>query len=201
MAKRALDISLSGLLLLVAWPILAVIAVLVWADSGRPVFFGQERAGRGFRPFQIWKFRSMRGEESSGLVTVAGDRRVTRVGAVLRAVKLDELPQLWNVLMGDMSLVGPRPEVPYYVELYREQYAKVLTVRPGITDLASLAYRHEEELLSTAPDPESYYRDVVLPKKLKLADRYLERRSFAFDVWILLRTALAVLGTGRSAKC
>jgi lipopolysaccharide/colanic/teichoic acid biosynthesis glycosyltransferase len=135
----------------------------------------------------------MRTEESGRLITVEGDARITCVGAVLRASKLDELPQFWNVLVGQMSLVGPRPEVPRYVELYREQYARVLTVRPGITDLASIVYRHEDKLLSNAPDPERYYREVVLPDKLKLALRYLDTRSLALDVRILFHTLLAML--------
>jgi lipopolysaccharide/colanic/teichoic acid biosynthesis glycosyltransferase len=193
MGKRSFDIVVSALVLLVAWPLLAAVAVLVWTSSGLPIFFGQQRAGMGFRLFRIWKFRSMRTEESGRLITVEGDARITCVGAVLRASKLDELPQFWNVLVGQMSLVGPRPEVPRYVELYREQYARVLTVRPGITDLASIVYRHEDKLLSNAPDPERYYREVVLPDKLKLALRYLDTRSLALDVRILFHTLLAML--------
>ena len=136
----------------------------------------------------------MRSGASGPSVTVGGDSRVTRVGAVLRAAKLDELPQFWNVLRGDMSLVGPRPEVPEYVELYRERYSKVLSVRPGITDLASLVYRSEEGILAAQADPEKHYREVVLPAKLKLAEDYMARQSLALDTAILFRTLLAVLG-------
>src|ERR1035441_784968 len=175
-------------------PLLIVIGALVWLDSGRPVFFSQERAGRGFKRFRIWKFRSMRANASGPRVSVAGDSRVTRLGAVLRAAKLDELPQFWNVLRGDMSLVGPRPEVPEYVELYRERYSRVLTVRPGITDLASLIYRSEEDILRGQADPEKHYREVVLAREVELAEDYMARQSLALDTAILFRTLLAVLG-------
>jgi lipopolysaccharide/colanic/teichoic acid biosynthesis glycosyltransferase len=127
-------------------------------------------------------------------VTVGGDSRVTRVGAVLRSAKLDELPQFWNVLRGDMSLVGPRPEVPEYVELYHERYSRVLAARPGITDLASLVYRREEKILAAQADPEKHYREVVLPAKLELAEDYMARQSLALDTAILFRTLLAVVG-------
>jgi lipopolysaccharide/colanic/teichoic acid biosynthesis glycosyltransferase len=198
--KRAFDIVASAMALLLGWPLLLAIAVLVWVDSGRPILFSQERVGRGFRRFRIWKFRSMRPANRGPAITVAGDRRVTRAGAFLRAAKLDELPQFWNVLAGDMSLVGPRPEVPAYVELYRSQYARILQVRPGVTDPGSVAYRHEEELLASVPEPERFYREVVLPKKLQLAAQYLDRQSFALDLRILFRTLAVMLNLG-SAKC
>jgi lipopolysaccharide/colanic/teichoic acid biosynthesis glycosyltransferase len=200
--KRLSDIAVSAAVLLLGMPLLIVIGVLVWFDSGRPVFFSQQRAGRGFKPFRIWKFRSMRSDASGPSVTVAGDRRVTRVGAILRTAKLDELPQFWNVLRGDMSLVGPRPEIPEFVELYREQYSRVLRTRPGITDLASLVYRHEERILAAHPDPEKHYREVALPAKLKLAEVYIARQSLALDVAILFRTLLAcsTAGKGKHAE-
>ena len=194
MWKRSFDFAVSGLALLLLCPVMAVIAFLVWLDSGRPIFYGQERVGKAFRLFRIRKFRSMRIGQSGPQITAGGDRRITRIGAALRAAKLDELPQFWNVLVGDMSLVGPRPEVPKYVELHREQYARVLTVRPGITDNASLVYRQEERLLGEAADPERYYREAVLPEKLRLSLQYIERQSFAGDVWILIRTFAAVFG-------
>ena len=190
--KRAMDIVIGAAALVVLLPLLAAIAALVWIGSGRPVFFGQERVGRNFRRFRVWKFRTMRQDPAGPLVTVNGDRRVTRVGALLRALKLDELPQFWNVLKGDMSLVGPRPEVGSYVYLYQERYAAILTIRPGITDLASLAYRHEERLLASQPNPERYYRDVVLPAKLNLADEYLQEHSLFLDARILIRTVFAI---------
>jgi lipopolysaccharide/colanic/teichoic acid biosynthesis glycosyltransferase len=191
--KRALDALISGAALLLLLLVMALIALAVWIDSGGPVFFAQERVGRNFRPFRMWKFRSMRPAAGGPLITVNGDGRVTRVGAVLRALKLDELPQFWNVLRGDMSLVGPRPEVGPYVDLYRDRYAKILTVRPGITDLASLAYRHEEKILAAQPDPQRFYCEVILPAKLDLADRYIGTQSLAMDAGILARTFVAAL--------
>jgi lipopolysaccharide/colanic/teichoic acid biosynthesis glycosyltransferase len=192
--KRLIDIAVSATVLLLGMPLLVTIAALLWIDSGRPVFFRQERVGRNFKRFRIWKFRSMRPDASGPSVTVGGDSRVTRVGAVLRSAKLDELPQFWNVLRGDMSLVGPRPEVPEYVELYRERYSRVLAARPGITDLASLVYRREEKILAAQADPEKHYREVVLPAKLELAEDYMARQSLALDTAILFRTLLAVVG-------
>jgi lipopolysaccharide/colanic/teichoic acid biosynthesis glycosyltransferase len=191
--KRAFDVAGSAAALALLLPVFVVIACTVWIESGRPVFFAQIRVGRGFRPFRMWKFRSMRPDPAGPSITVAGDGRVTRVGAVLRALKLDELPQFWNVLKGDMSLVGPRPEVPAYVGLYPERYAAVLAVRPGITDLASLAYRHEEKLLAAEPDPHRFYCEVLLPEKLRLADQYIQQQSFGLDVRILIRTFAAAL--------
>lgn len=191
--KRAFDIAISGAALLLLLPVLAGIAALVWIGSGRPVFFSHQRIGRNFKPFRMWKFRTMHPDRCGPQVTVAGDCRVTRVGAWLRSAKLDELPQFWNVLKGDMSLVGPRPEVAPYVELYRQRYAAILTVRPGITDLASLAFRHEEKILSAQPNPELYYRDVVLKEKLELADEYINRQSMLLDARILMRTLVSAL--------
>src|ERR1017187_3061111 len=176
-------------------PLLIVIGALVWLDSGRPVFFSQERAGRGFKRFRIWKFRSMRANASGPRVTVAGDSRVTRLGAILRAAKLDEMPQFWNVLRGDMSLVGPRPEVPEYVELFRERYGIVLTVRPGITDLASIHFRNEEEILSRSSEPLKEYAERILPAKLDLAEEYIRTRTVFGDISILFHTATAIVRT------
>jgi lipopolysaccharide/colanic/teichoic acid biosynthesis glycosyltransferase len=169
-------------------PLFAAIAVAVVLDSGLPVFYSQERVGRGFRRFRIWKFRSMLRDNSGPRITVQGDSRITRVGKFLRATKLDELPQFWNVFVGDMSLVGPRPEVFEYVEMYRERYLKILTVRPGITDLASVRFRDEESVLAAASDLTEYYARHVLPAKLDLAEEYLQKRSLLFDISILLRT-------------
>ncbi len=193
MVKRALDILISAAVLALLWPVFAAVAVAVWLDSGLPVFYGQTRVGKGFCRFTLWKFRSMWPNAGGPRITVAGDLRVTRVGRFLRRTKLDELPQFWNVLKGDMSLVGPRPEVPEFVEIYRERYRRVLSVRPGITDLASIRFRNEEAELAAAPDPHEQYVRKILPMKLDLADEYLERRSLACDAAILLRTAAAVL--------
>ena len=139
-------------------PVFAAIAVAVLLDSGLPVLYSQERVGQGFRRFRIWKFRSMRRNNSGHRITARGDSRITRVGKFLRATKLDELPQFWNVFVGDMSLVGPRPEVFEYVEMYRERYRGILTVRPGITDLATMKFRDEENVLGTASGPHRVLR-------------------------------------------
>jgi len=186
--RRSFDIAVSGILVAMIAPLFAAIAVAVVLDSGLPVFYSQERVGRGFRRFRIWKFRSMLRDNSGPRITVQGDSRITRVGKFLRATKLDELPQFWNVFVGDMSLVGPRPEVFEYVEMYRERYLKILTVRPGITDLASVRFRDEESVLAAASDLTEYYARHVLPAKLDLAEEYLRKRSLLLDIAILLRT-------------
>ena len=176
----------AGLLLLA--PVLAALALLILYDDGAPVFYSQMRIGRRGRPFRIWKFRTMRAGSQGRAITAEGDARVTRVGAALRRLKLDELPQLFNVLKGDMSLVGPRPEVPEYVQLEAPVWQAVLQVRPGVTDLASLLYRDEERLLGTATDPHTLYRETVLPAKLMLNLGYLRYRSFATDLRLILMT-------------
>jgi lipopolysaccharide/colanic/teichoic acid biosynthesis glycosyltransferase len=191
--KRCLDVFLSALTLLLTAPILLLAALAVWVESGSPVLFRQERVGRGFSRFQILKLRSMRAKSKGPLLTVAGDRRITRVGRVIRAAKIDELPQLWNVFRGDMSVVGPRPMVPEVVESCRDRYRKILTVRPGITDLASIYYRNEEQVLAQADDPEHEYRERILPVKLELAEKYLRERSGMVDFSIMLRTAAVTL--------
>lgn len=180
--------SLVGLLLVS--PVLLAVAGFVKISSPGPILYRQERVGLGGRVFRIVKFRTMhRDAETRGpAVTSAMDPRVTGVGRWLRRLKLDELPQLWNVLKGEMSLVGPRPEVPRYVESYSPAQRRVLTVRPGITDLASIAYRREEELLAGHADVDRYYREVVLPYKLNLNLQYLDRMSFAYDLLLLTRT-------------
>lgn len=186
--KRALDVLASGLGLLALSPLLAVLAVAVAASSPGPVLFRQVRVGRGGRPFHILKFRSMRHGTAGPAVTASGDPRITGVGRFLRRHKLDELPQLWNVLVGEMSLVGPRPEAPRYVERYPEAYARILTVRPGLTDFAALEYRDEERILAASADPEAAYLNVVLPAKIALYQRYLAEMSLATDLRLILRT-------------
>lgn len=194
--KRTLDVAAAATGLLMAAPLLAVIAVLIRLDSRGPVFFRQVRAGRGFSRFEILKFRTMRlhAQEQGPLVTSAGDSRVTRIGGFLRRCKLDELPQLWNVFRGDMSLVGPRPEVPHYVELFRDDYAVILTVRPGITDLASLTFRNEEQILAATDDPEQHYTSHVLPAKIALNKDYVRRSSFGFDLEVMGKTIVEAVG-------
>jgi lipopolysaccharide/colanic/teichoic acid biosynthesis glycosyltransferase len=196
--KRAFDVivSLFGLIAL-AIP-LALLALLVASTSRGPVLFRQQRIGLNSEPFEILKFRTMQDDASrrGPLVTVDGDPRITPIGRILRATKLDELPQLWNVLCGDMSFVGPRPEVPKYVSLYPPEVAeKVLSVRPGITDEASILFRDESGILAEASDPERAYIEEVLPKKLMLHQLYVEQRSFFGDLGIILRTLLRLVSS------
>ena len=190
MIKRCADVTLAlaGIILLL--PLLVLTALLVKLDSAGPVLFVHERIGRGFRPFRMYKFRTMRADAplEGSVVTVRGDTRVTRMGRLLRRTKLDELPQLINVLNGEMSLVGPRPEVRRYVEQFRGDYEELLTVRPGITDPASLKYRDEEAILAAAACPEDYYVHQVLPDKIQLSRQYVRSASFPGDLLILLRT-------------
>lgn len=188
--KRMLDFVLATLGLAVLWPLLLIVAAMVKLQDGGAVFFRQDRVGRGGRLFRIWKFRTMvpGAEEQDRDITVAGDSRVTQVGAWLRTYKVDELPQIFNVLRGEMSLVGPRPEVPRYVDTTNPHWRAVLTLRPGATDLASLAYRHEEQILAASEDPELKYRAVILPEKLALNLRYAQASSFWLDVRLILLT-------------
>jgi lipopolysaccharide/colanic/teichoic acid biosynthesis glycosyltransferase len=197
MAKRGFDLLVSALALLALAPLLLLIGLAVRLDSPGPALFRQERIGRFGRPFNILKFRTMqfRVYPDGPLITAAGDRRTTAVGRKLRASKLDELPQLVNVLKGDMSLVGPRPEVAKYVALYPAADRElVLSVRPGITDDAALQFRHESELLAAADDPELCYVEVILPRKLRLYGDYVRGRSFLGDLALLWRTVLVVTG-------
>lgn len=180
----------SGLGLLALSPLFLVLAVWIKSDSAGPVFYRQVRVGRYNRDFRLFKFRSMRvGSDKKGLITVGGrDPRVTRSGYFIRKYKLDELPQLINVLLGDMSLVGPRPEVRKYVEMYTPEQLHVLDVRPGITDMASIRYRNENELLAEAEDPEAFYIKVVMPDKLKINLEYVAKHSFGFDMKLIFKT-------------
>jgi len=188
MAKRLFDFVAAGLGLVVLSPLLIAIALWVRLDSPGPALYRQERVGRLGRPFRIHKFRTMRQSGSNGAlqITVGADPRITRVGKVLRRTKLDELPQLWDVLVGDMSLVGPRPEVPKYVALYPAALRdKVLSVRPGITDRASIEYREESDLLARAADPERTYVELVMPAKLRYAADYVDQRSMWSDLCLI----------------
>lgn len=188
MAKRLFDIAASALGLLLLSPLLLLIAAWIRLDSKGPALFRQTRVGRLGRPFTIHKFRTMRVEPGQA-ITVGADPRITTAGRFLRQAKLDELPQLWDVLRGAMSLVGPRPELPRYVELYPEALReRVLAVRPGITDPASLAFSHEAELLAAAADPEREYREVILPAKLRLSADYAASANLATDLKLILRT-------------
>ncbi|CUJ32098.1 sugar transferase [Achromobacter xylosoxidans] len=193
--KRLFDFVVSLLGLIVLSPLFLVIAVAIKRDSPGPVFFRQVRVGKDGRTFRIHKFRSMTVSTAgnSKEITVGGDARITRTGAWIRHWKLDELPQLIDVLAGSMSVVGPRPEVPRYVALYPDaQRRVVLSVKPGITDLASIQFRHENELLARASDPEQAYREQILPEKLRLQSEYVRTRSFIGDMKILVATFSAI---------
>jgi lipopolysaccharide/colanic/teichoic acid biosynthesis glycosyltransferase len=183
---RLFDVACAAAGLLLLMPLLAALAVVILWNDGPPILFSQTRVGRGGKPFRIWKFRTMRAGSQGSAITAAGDGRVTRAGAVLRRCKLDELPQLFNVLKGEMSLVGPRPEAPEYVELKAPIWQAVLQVPPGVTDLASLLYRDEEKLLGASSDPNALYREKVLPAKLVLNLVYLRSRSFRLDLKLIL---------------
>ena len=184
--KRLFDMAASGIGLLLLAPLLLVLAAWIKCDSAGPVFFLQERVGLCGKLFRIIKFRSMRQDNAGPQITVGEDARITRSGRFIRAYKLDELPQLINVLLGDMSLVGPRPEVPRYVALYpADVREEVLSVRPGMTDLASVQYRSESDLLAASSDPELTYTTVILPAKLALYQQYVRQRSLWLDIRII----------------
>ena len=200
--KRIMDVTLTVIALPVVLPLMLCIGLWVKADSPGPALFRQQRVGQGGRMFNILKFRTMRAgsAEQGPAVTAAGDARITRAGAWLRRTKLDELPQLLNVLRGEMSLVGPRPEVPRYMALYEPAVReRILSVRPGITDLAALEFRDEERLLAAAPDVERAYVEQILPVKQRYYLDYVARHSVGGDVRILLNTLAALLGVGRGS--
>jgi lipopolysaccharide/colanic/teichoic acid biosynthesis glycosyltransferase len=191
--KRVLDIVLSALILIFTSPLLLVAALSIWLESGTPILFHQKRVVLGFRSFSILKFRTMSPRGTGPSVTIQGDTRITKVGRMLRLTKVDELPQFWNVVRGDMSIVGPRPEVAEYVELFRARYQEILAVRPGITDLASIQFRNEEMLLAKSPAPLVEYRERILPAKLDLAEKYLREWSITRDIVIIIRTMIVTL--------
>ena len=170
-------------------PILALTAAAVVIEDGFPVFFLHTRVGRNGRPFKIVKFRSMRNGQPGRQITAGGDSRITRVGRFIRKYKLDELPQIWNLVRGDMSLVGPRPEAPAFVDMEDPKWRTILKATPGVTDLATLIYRNEEEILAGATDPEVMYRKKILPNKLALNEMYLESRSLWSDAKLIMLTA------------
>ena len=200
--KRAFDLVAAATGMILLLPVFLLLAIIVVATSGFPVYFRQRRVGRNGRDFVLLKFRTM--TELSGAEAGSFDagrsRRVTPAGRLLRKAKLDELPQLWNVVKGDMSLVGPRPEVRKWVETYPERWASIHRIRPGITDPASIEFRDEEAILARAEDPERLYCDVVLPRKLDLYEEYVRNRTFTGDLAILLKTFWAVAsGSGGGA--
>lgn len=188
--KRAFDIVASGLGLLVLSPLFLFLAIWIKIDSRGAVFYRQVRVGRNNKDFRIFKFRSMRvGADKGSLVTIGGrDPRITRSGYIIRKFKFDELPQLINVFVGDMSLVGPRPEVRHYVDYWTPEQMHVLDVRPGITDPASIKFRNENELMEQAEDPEKYYIEVIMQEKLKLYLEYVQNHSFWGDIGLIFKT-------------
>jgi lipopolysaccharide/colanic/teichoic acid biosynthesis glycosyltransferase len=186
--KRILDLVLTSLGLSLLWPLMLLIAGLVRLEDGGPAIFSQERIGKDGIAFQIYKFRSMRPVSQGRLLTVAGDRRITRIGGVLRRTKLDELPQLLNVLRGDMSLVGPRPEVRRYVERYTPDQRLLLKLKPGITDPASITFLDEERILAAAPDPERAYVEMIMPEKIRINLGYAARATPWSDLYTIAVT-------------
>lgn len=193
--KRLFDILASGCGLLVLSSIFIIVGIWIKLDSPGPVFYRQTRVGRHNKDFRIFKFRSMRvGSDKGSLVTIGGrDPRVTRSGYFIRKFKIDELPQLINVFTGDMSLVGPRPEVRHYVNYWTPEQMRVLDVRPGITDPASIRFRNENELLEKAQDPERYYIDVIMQEKIKLYLEYVEKSSFWYDIKLIFQTFKVII--------
>ena len=189
MLKFLLDRIFAFLGLVILSPVLLVVALLVRIKMpDGPVLFWQERIGKDGKPFSLVKFRTMAGDQTGDTVTVAGDPRVTPLGAILRRYKLDELPELWNVLIGDMSFVGPRPDVPGYADALTGEDREILQLRPGITGPATLKYRNEEELLAGFEDPVRYNDEFIFPDKVRLNRKYLQNQSLGLDLRILLAT-------------
>jgi len=193
--KRIFDLVCSTLGLIVLSPVFIFISIRIKSGSDGPIFFKQIRVGERSKEFEILKFRTMvvDAEKLGRQITVGNDSRITKIGAFLRKYKLDELPQLINVFKGDMSLVGPRPEVPRYVKLYNEEQRKVLEVKPGITDLASIRYRDENELLGEAENPDEFYINTIMPDKLALNLEYIRRNNIFLDIYIILKTIIKCL--------
>jgi lipopolysaccharide/colanic/teichoic acid biosynthesis glycosyltransferase len=194
LVKRLLDVVLASVALLVVSPVFYIIIIFVRLNSSGSVFFKQQRFGKDFKPFQLVKFRSMTVAKDplQEEFEPGDDTRVTRVGSFLRRTKLDELPELFNVLNGNMSVVGPRPEVEKYVRAYPEDFKEILRIRPGLSDYASIKYRDEEAMLAGQPDPERYYCEVILPDKLHLGRRYLEEMSLRIDIRIIIETIKSI---------
>ena len=194
MSKRIFDIVISFAGLLILFPFILIIALLIKIDSKGPVFFKQVRVTKNGREFKIFKYRTMRvGSDKYSQITVGKDERITKIGSFLRKYKLDEIPQLINVLIGDMSLVGPRPEVPKYVALYTDEQKEILKVRAGITDYASIEFSNENDLLALEEDPEKAYIEKVMPKKIELNKKYLSEISILTDIKIILLTIKKIL--------
>lgn len=195
MSKRIFDLFFALIGLVILAPLFLVISIWIKLDSPGPVFFRQTRIGQFGEEFKIYKFRTMviNAEKLGKLITVGEDNRITRSGKFLRKFKLDELPQLINILKGDMSFVGYRPEVRRYVDLYTTEQREVFKIRPGVTDLASIEFRNESDLLAMAEEPEELYIRGIMPRKLELSRQYLEKKSLSLDIFIILKTLLVVL--------
>ena len=193
--KRIFDITVSFIGIIVLLLPFAIIAILIKATSEGPVFFRQTRVGKNGKEFRIYKFRTMVSDaEKKGLqITVGQDSRITGIGKVLRKTKADELPQLFNVFVGQMSFVGPRPEVPHYVEMYNDYQKNVLRLRPGITELASIVYRDENGLLAESEDPEKTYIEEIMPKKIELNMKYFQKMNVFYDIYLIFKTFAAIL--------
>jgi lipopolysaccharide/colanic/teichoic acid biosynthesis glycosyltransferase len=192
--KRVFDILMATIGLILLSPLFLLVAVLIKLDSAGPVLFRQQRIGKRFRPFLIYKFRTMveNAAQIGTEITYGDDPRITRMGRLLRKTKIDELPQIINVLKGEMSFVGPRPEIRQYVELFRKDYEEILKIRPGITDLASVKYRDEAAILGRSENPEDEYVRRVLPEKIELAKEYLRRSSLFFDLSLIFKTLFSL---------
>lgn len=186
--KRSFDIVFSLLGLMLLFPFMLVIALLVKIGSKGPVLFRQKRVGRNGIPFTIYKFRTMIENHGGNSISVKGESRITQIGSVLRKLKIDELPELWNILIGDMSFVGPRPDVPEYTAKLNDDQRNILTIRPGLTSPASIKYAREEKILSTVPDAQKYFDDVIWPDKTKMNLEYVRNRSFTGDILIIFKT-------------
>lgn len=186
--KRTFDILASFFGLIILSPLLLVAGLLVRFSSEGPVLFRQERTGRHGIPFTIYKFRTMFVEHGGGSVSVKGEKRITPIGAVLRKFKIDEFPELWNILIGDMSFVGPRPDMPEYAARLQGKQREILAIRPGLTSPASIKYAREEELLSLVPDPQKHFDEVIWPDKMRMNLEYIKRRTFIGDIVLILKT-------------
>ena len=194
-AKRLFDLMFSALGLLVLSPLFLIISLYILFDSGKPIIYRQKRVGKNWEPFILYKFRTMdfKKETDGSGCTTNNDKRITRLGRFLRKYKLDEIPQLYNVLKGDMSFVGPRPELPEFVEHYSEFYREILKIKPGITDIASIKFRHESSLLGDVNDIEMLYLTTILPRKLEYNREYIAKRGFFYDIGLIFKTIYTVI--------
>ncbi|MDU5107134.1 sugar transferase [Clostridium sp.] len=190
--KRIFDFLVSLVGIIILSPIFIIVSIAIKIDSRGSILFLQKRVGKDGKEFNIYKFRTMvtDAEKLGKQITIGNDSRITKVGAFLRKFKIDELPQLFNVLLGDMSLVGPRPEVPKYVALYNDEQKKVLSIRPGITDMASLRYKDENDILGKVENPEEYYINVIMKDKLSLNLEYIEKSNVFFDIYLIVKTII-----------